>query len=94
MRSLKSRLAIWVFLPTVLISATDLIITYRDTETTAALVQQQLLKGSAKIISEQLAMVDGGYELSVPPAALELFATKYKDLVFYSVRSKKGKSVV
>ncbi|MCX7173624.1 MAG: sensor histidine kinase [Proteobacteria bacterium] len=90
MQSLKKRLAIWVFLPTLLISVTDLLITYLHTDEVATLVQQQLLKGSAKIISEQLAFVDGGYELSVPPAALELFATKYQDRVFYSVRSPKG----
>jgi len=90
MQSLKKRLAIWVFLPTLLISVTDLLITYRHTDDVATLVQQQLLKGSAKIISEQLALVDGGYELSLPPAALELFATKYQDRVYYSVRSQEG----
>ena len=90
LKSLKSRLLVWVFLPTLVISVLDSITTYRDTAATATLVQQQLLKGSARIIAEQLNVVDGGYELSVPPAALELFATKYKDLVFYSVRSMQG----
>jgi len=77
-------------LPTVLISAIDLVFTYRSTDRIATLVQEQLLKGSAKIISEQLATVDGGYEINVPPAAFELFANKYQDRVFYSVRSKSG----
>ncbi|MES2068871.1 MAG: sensor histidine kinase [Pseudomonadota bacterium] len=90
LKSLKSRLALWVFLPTVLISAVDLIVTYVSTDHIATLVQQQLLKGSAKIISEQLATIDGGYEISVPPAAFELFASEYQDRVFYSVRSKSG----
>src|SRR5450830_629859 len=90
LRSLKSRLALWVFLPTVLISAIDLVFTYRSNDQIATLMQEQLLKGSAKIISEQLATIDGGYEISVPPAAFELFANEYHDRVFYSVRSKSG----
>ena len=90
LKSLKSLLALWVFLPTVMISVIDLIVTYSSTESVATLVQEQLLKGSAKIISEQLATIEGGYEISVPPAAFELFANQYHDLVFYSVRSKSG----
>jgi two-component system sensor histidine kinase TctE len=89
-KSLKRRLALWVLLPTVLISAVDLLLAYNSTGTVATLVQQQLLKGSAKIISEQLSTIDGGYELSVPPAAFELFANSYHDRIFYSVHSKSG----
>ncbi len=91
--SLKWRLGLWVFLPTVIISCIDLIVTYRSTEQIATLVQQQLLKGSARIIAEQLISVDDGYEISIPPAALELFASKYHDMVFYSVRSRQGKLI-
>ncbi|MEC5216248.1 two-component system sensor histidine kinase TctE [Actimicrobium sp. GrIS 1.19] len=93
-RSLKSRLALWVLLPTVLISAIDLVSTWVSTDQIATLVQQQLLKGSAKIISEQLAGVEGDYEINVPPAALELFANGHRDRVFYSVRSKEGRLIV
>ncbi|WP_317205555.1 sensor histidine kinase [Janthinobacterium sp.] len=87
---MKSRLAVWVLLPTVLISIVDLAFTTRSTGRIATLVQQQLLKGSAKIIAEQLATIDGGYEISVPPAAFELLADNEHDRVFYSVRSKSG----
>src|SRR5471032_199151 len=93
LNSLKWRLGLWVFLPTVIISFIDLIVTYRSTEQIATLVQQQLLKGSARIIAEQLISVEGGYEISIPPAALELFASKYHDMVFYSVRSKRGQLI-
>ena len=89
-KSLKRRLALWVLLPTLVISAIDLLLAYHSTGTVAALVQQQLLKGSAKIISEQLSTIDGGYEISVPPAAFELFANSYQDRIFYSVQSKSG----
>ncbi|HEU4373793.1 MAG TPA: sensor histidine kinase [Telluria sp.] len=89
-RSLKSRLALWVLLPTLAISAIDLLLAYHSTGTVATLVQEQLLKGSARIISEQLSSIDGGYEISVPPAAFELFANRYHDRIFYSVHSKSG----
>lgn len=92
-KSLKWRLGLWVFLPTFVISFIDLAVTYRSTDKIATLVQEQLLKGSARIIAEQLLSVDGGFEISVPPAAFELFANKYKDHVFYSVRSKDGKLI-
>ena len=88
--SLKSRLAWWIFLPTLIISGIDLVFTYNSTDEIASLVQEQLLKGSAKIISEQLVSIDGGYEISIPPAAFELFSSEYKDHIFYSVRSKNG----
>ena len=93
LNSLKWRLGLWVFLPTLLVSGIDLLITYRSTEHIATLVQQQLLKGSARIIAEQLIAVDGGYEISIPPAALELFASKYRDMVYFAVRSKDGKLI-
>jgi two-component system sensor histidine kinase TctE len=89
-KSLKRRLALWVLLPTLAISTLDLLLAYYSTGTVATLVQEQLLKGSAKIISEQLSSIDGGYEISVPPAAFELFANSYHDRIFYSVRSKSG----
>ena len=90
LKSLKSRLILWLFLPTVIISAIDLIVTYISTDNTATLMQQQLLKGSVKIISEQLAGNNGSYEINIPPAAFELFANEYKDRVYYAVRSKGG----
>ena len=63
LRSLKSRLVVWVFLPIALIVAIDLIGTYHSTEQIATATQQQLLHGSAKMISEQLVYGDDGYEI-------------------------------
>ncbi|HXA46784.1 MAG TPA: sensor histidine kinase N-terminal domain-containing protein, partial [Burkholderiaceae bacterium] len=83
-------MTLWVFLPTVFISGVDLFITSNTTDNIATLVQQQLLKGSARAISEQLVKMDGSYEISIPPAAFELFASEYKDHVYYAVRSKSG----
>ncbi len=88
--SLKARLLLWVFLPTVLISIVDLIVSYGNADHIATLAQDQLLKGASRIIAEQLEKVGGSYEINVPPAAFELFANEYRDRVYFAVRSKSG----
>ena len=93
LRSLKNRLIVWVFMPIALIVAIDLVGTYHSTEQIATTTQQQLLHGSAKMISEQLVFSDGGYDISVPPAAFELFESRFKDRVYFSVRSKDGQLI-
>ena len=45
LRSLKSRLIVWVFMPIALIVAIDLVGTYHSTEQIATTIQQQLLHG-------------------------------------------------
>ena len=85
LRSLKGRLALWVLLPATLIMAIDLWVVYNDSEKIATSVQQQLLHGSAKMISQQLVFIDGDYELNVPPAAFELFE---QDIEWTAVRTQ------
>jgi two-component system sensor histidine kinase TctE len=93
LRSLKSRLALLVLLPLMLLMVIDLIVTSHNSSRIATLVQQQLLHGSAKMISQQLVFADGSYEISVPPAAFELFKSKYRDRVFYAVHTKEGRLI-
>ena len=91
--SLKGRLALWVLLPATLIMAIDLWVVYNDSEKIATSVQQQLLHGSAKMISQQLVFIDGDYELNVPPAAFELFKSVYRDRIYYAVHTSDGKLI-
>ena len=91
--SLKSRLALWILLPTILLASIDLSIIYRDSENVATSVQQRILYGSAKIIAEQLSFNNGSYDISIPPAAFELFKSKHADHVYYSVRTKEGRLI-
>ncbi|MEI7430275.1 MAG: sensor histidine kinase [Betaproteobacteria bacterium] len=93
LRSLKSRLGLLVLLPLVLLMSIDLVITFQNSSQIATLVQQQLLHGSAKMISQQLTFAEGSYEISVPPAAFELFKSKYRDRVFYSLHTKEGRLI-
>ena len=93
LKSLKSRFALWILMPTILLLSVDIAVIFQDAENTATSVQKRLLYGSAKIISEQITFNDGAYEISTPPAAFELLKSKYKDRVFYSVHSKEGKLI-
>ena len=93
LRSLKSRLIVWVFMPIALIVAIDLVGTYHSTEQIATATQQQLLHGSAKMIAEQLVFGEDGYDISIPPAAFELFESRFKDRVYFSVRSRDGQLI-
>jgi two-component system sensor histidine kinase TctE len=91
--SLKSRLALWVLLPVVLLTSVDVVLVQQSAERTATLVQQQLLFGSARMISEQLVYSDGDYEITIPPAAFEIFRSRTPDRVLFSVHSKDGQLI-
>jgi two-component system sensor histidine kinase TctE len=92
-RSITSRLVLLVLLPLMVLMSIDLVVTAHNSSQIATLVQQQLLHGSAKMISQQLVFADGSYEISVPPAAFELFKSKYRDRVFYAVHTKEGQLI-
>ena len=92
-RSLKARLAIWIFLPTTLLVTVDIAAIYRNSENIADTVQQRMLYGSAKIISEQLIFDEQNYHISIPPAAFELFRGGVADQVYYAVHTKEGKLI-
>lgn len=92
-RSLKRRLAAWVILPSILVIAIDLAVAYRGSGQVATLIQQQLLHGAATMISEQLTVADGEYEISVPPAAFDLLRNRFKDHVSYAIYGVGGQLI-
>lgn len=65
-------------------------ISYRNASETAAVVQDRLLLGSARIIAEQLRFEEGEYQEHIPPSALELFQSGQYDRVFYRVTTASG----
>ena len=93
LRSLKSRLAVWVILPSVLVVGLDLFVSLHNSEQIARLVQQQLLHGAATMISEQLTDNEGAYEISVPPAAFELLKNRFRDRVAYAIHAPDGRLI-
>lgn len=84
-RSLRGQLLAWVMLPLVGAVLIDGVVSLRNSQATAEVVQDRLLLGSARIVAEQLRFEDGGVQAPIPPAALELFQAGGTDMVYYRV---------
>ncbi|WP_374623493.1 sensor histidine kinase [Pandoraea sp.] len=90
MLSLRVRLLLWLMLPLSFYIGASGWLAYRSARDTAALVQDRALLTSAQVIAGELSWVDGALRVSVPPAALELFASPARDRVFYQVVTQDG----
>ena len=91
--SLRGRLLAWVMLPLVGAVLLAGVISRQNAEATAAVVQDRLLLGSARIVAEQLRFEDGSIQDPIPPAALELFQSGDVDHVYYRVATSDGRTV-
>jgi two-component system sensor histidine kinase TctE len=89
--SLRKQLMVWVLLPLVSVIAVDTWLTYVSSTDTAAVVQDRLLLGSARMIAQQISFEDGSFQHQIPPAALELFQSSEPDHIFYRVTTGTGK---
>ena len=91
--SLRGRLLAWVMLPLAGAVVFDGIVSRQTAEATAAVVQDRLLLGSARIVAEDLRFEDGVIADPIPPAALELFQSLATDHVYYRVVTNDGRTV-
>ena len=91
--SLRGRLLAWVMLPLVGAVLLAGVISRQNAEATAAVVQDRLLLGSARIVAEQLRFEDGSIQDPIPPAALELFQSSDIDHVYYRVVTSDRRTV-
>jgi two-component system sensor histidine kinase TctE len=92
-RSLRGQLLVWVMLPLVGAVLIEGVVSLRNSQSAAAVVQDRLLLGSARIVAEQLRFEDGGVQAPVPPAALELFQSGSADMVYYRVVAANDQTV-
>jgi len=94
LRSLRAKLVLWTIAPLGMIAAIDVGVAYHSAMRTASLVQERQLMGSARMIAEQVRYVDGALVTTIPPAALELFASseqlEHPDHVYYRVSAPDG----
>lgn len=90
-KSLRAELLIWLMAPLATVALLDAWLTYERAISTATLVQERLLLGSARMIAEQIHFSDGAFEVTIPPAALELFVAEKPDRVFYRVSASDGR---
>lgn len=91
--SLRLRLVVAVAVPMAVVAALDAWTTYRAAEVTARIVQERMLVGAARFIGEQVRLEEGVVQAEIPPAALELFASPSRDLVFYRIASDDGQTL-
>ncbi|WP_192181398.1 sensor histidine kinase [Mesorhizobium amorphae] len=90
-RSLRLQLLAWVVLPLAGLATINLWTSQRSALATADLVTDRMLVGSARAIAEQVAIVDGVLDATVPPAAIEMFDTGDRDSVYYRVETAGGR---
>ncbi|CAE6736625.1 sensor histidine kinase [Paraburkholderia domus] len=85
--SLRGRLLWWLLLPLAAFVSISGMISYRNAQTTADLVQDNALLSSTRIIGEDIDWDNGNVSIQIPPAALELFESPEQDSVFYRVEA-------
>ena len=90
--SLRGQLLAWVMLPLAGAVVFDGVVSRQNAEATAAVVQDRLLLGSARIVAEDLRFEDGVIADPIPPAALELFQSGEGDRVYYRVVTSDGRT--
>ena len=89
--SLRLQLLAWVVLPLVGLATINLWTSHRNALTTADLVTDRMLMGSARAIAERAAVTDGVLDATIPPAAIEMFETGDRDSVYYHVKAAGGR---
>jgi two-component system sensor histidine kinase TctE len=89
--SLRMRLLWWLLLPLALYVFVTGKAEYDNARRTADLVQDNQLISSARMIAGEVEWADGILRVDVPPAALEVFVSPYRDQVFYSVTVDEGR---
>lgn len=85
LHSLRARLLLWVFLPLGTFVFVTGMTAHDASRQTADLVQDSVLLASARTIGEDIGWRDGALIANIPPAALEMFESPYRDQVFYKV---------
>ncbi|MBB3211581.1 two-component system sensor histidine kinase TctE [Herbaspirillum sp. Sphag1AN] len=83
--SLRLRLLLWLLIPLTVYVGISTRYTYDSAVASADLVQDRALLASARMIAGQVNWQDGAPSVSIPPAALELFASPSHDQVYYQV---------
>ena len=91
--SLRGRLLAWVMLPLAGAVVFDVVVSRQNAEAAAAVVQDRLLLGSARVVAEDLRFEEGSVVDPIPPAALELFQSAETDHVYYRVVTSDGRTV-
>ncbi|MEO8883400.1 MAG: sensor histidine kinase [Devosia sp.] len=83
--SLRVNLMAWLIVPVVVILAASAWLSYDGAMQSATLVTDHQLIGSARMMAEEISYDSGQLSATIPPSALELFASDDHDEVAYAI---------
>jgi len=90
-KSLRLQLLLWLLIPLAGAVLANTWVTYRNAQEMAGIVTDRTLLASARSIAERIQINGGSVDVIIPPAALEMFETGYRDRVYYRItRSSPG----
>lgn len=90
MNQLRVRLLLWVLVPMTLVLALMAVLSWQNARRTALLVQDRRLLASAEVMAGAVGWQQGRLSTETPPAALEMFASRERDRVYFQVRAVPG----
>ncbi|MGN6234374.1 MAG: sensor histidine kinase [Trinickia sp.] len=90
MSQLRVRLLLWVLVPMTLVLALMAIVSWQNARRTALLVQDRRLLASAEVMAGQVRWQQDRISAETPPAALQMFASREQDRVYFQVRTAPG----
>lgn len=88
--SIRVNLLTWLIVPGLFVLGIGAWLSYEQALRLSTIVTDQQLTASARMIAEQVAFADGALTVTIPPAALELFASGSHDEVAYAVTDQQG----
>jgi two-component system sensor histidine kinase TctE len=91
-RSLRVQLLLWLLIPLAGAVLANTWVTYRNAQDTAGIVTDRTLLASARSIAERIQINGASVDVTIPPAALEMFETGYHDRVYYRIDRRSGAS--
>lgn len=90
MNQLRVRLLLWVLVPMTVVLALMAIVSWQNARHTALLVQDRRLLASAEVMAGQVRWQQDRINAETPPAALQMFASREQDRVYFQVRTATG----
>ncbi len=90
MSQLRIRLLLWVLVPMTLVLALMAVLSWQNARRAALLVQDRRLLASAEVMAGEVRWQQDWLSAETPPAALQMFASREQDRVYFQVRAVPG----
>ncbi len=94
LRTLRGQLLVGLLVPLIAIAVINVWFSYHNARRTAYITLDHTLVASASSIAEQIRANGSGMNVSIPPAALGMFASGFADIVYYRVTDAQGRLIV